>query len=381
MIVPDLQTRPCRDSRAPVRDDGYDPGAVGKRPSRKSSSRPFILGVGAAVVLCSAGFLLWRQTAGSPPRLRQQEFVYERAPFPSCHASTIVESEGILVSAWFGGTAERNPDVGIWLARRETIGWTPPVEVATGLQEDGSRLPCWNPVLFQPRQGPLLLFYKVGPSPSRWWGMLRRSSDGGRSWSEAQRLPDGILGPVKNKPLQLPDGALLCPSSSEDQGWQVHMERTQDLGRTWSRTAPLNDGLEIAAIQPGLLRHPGRQLQAIGRSANRRLWESWSQDDGLTWSPLRLTSTANPNAGIDALTLTDGRHLLVYNPGEAGRTPLVVSVSGDGEGWRQVLLLADGPGEFSYPAIIQTADGLVHVTYTWNRSRIRHAVIDPGRLR
>ena len=108
-------------------------------------------------------------------------------------------------------------------------------------------------MLFQPKTGPLLLFYKVGPSPDAWWGMLQTSDDDGKTWSAARRLPDGILGPIKNKPVQLASGDLLCPSSTEHDGWRVHFERTADLGRTWSRTEPVNDGKQIAAIQPSIL--------------------------------------------------------------------------------------------------------------------------------
>src|SRR5678815_1809353 len=97
----------------------------------------------------------------------------------------------------------------------------------------------WNPVLFQPKEGPLLLFYKVGPSPSEWWGMLETSTDDGKTWSAPKRLPDRVLGPIKNKPEQLPNGDLLCPTSSEDDGWRVHFERTMDLGKTWASTGPL----------------------------------------------------------------------------------------------------------------------------------------------
>ena len=96
------------------------------------------------------------------PAIVQSEFVFERAPFPSAHASTIVETRDGLVAAWFGGTEEKNPDVGIWVARREADEWSSPVEVANGVQPGGTRYPCWNPVLFQPSNGPLVLFYKVG---------------------------------------------------------------------------------------------------------------------------------------------------------------------------------------------------------------------------
>ena len=95
------------------------------------------------------------------------EFIFEKAPFASCHASTIAETPAGLVAAWFGGTAGRNPDVGIWVARRGSATMAAPVEVADGAARDGKRQPCWNPVLFQAQGGPLLLFYKVGPQPRR----------------------------------------------------------------------------------------------------------------------------------------------------------------------------------------------------------------------
>src|SRR4029079_15262609 len=99
------------------------------------------------------------------PVLRS-EFIFDTAPFPSCHASTIAETKSGLVAAWFGGTAERNPDVGIWFSRLENGKWSAPVEVANGTGFSTNRFPTWNPVLFQPEDGPLMLFYKVGPSPS-----------------------------------------------------------------------------------------------------------------------------------------------------------------------------------------------------------------------
>ncbi len=315
----------------------------------------------------------------------QREWIYEQAPFPECHASTLAETPKGLVAAWFGGTRERNPDVGIWLSHYAGKQWTVPVEVATGVQADGKRLPCWNPVLYQVPKGDLLLFYKVGPSPSTWWGMLKRSSDEGKTWSVAERLPDGIAGPIKNKPVLLPSGALLCPSSSEDHNWRVHFEQTSDWGRTWQKSAPINDGVNDGAIQPSVLFHPGGRLQALCRSQKSGfIWETWSTDGGKTWSPLAKTTLPNPNSGTDAVTLKDGRQVLVYNPvgpepSKFGgpRTPLDVAISDDGKTWKTLATLENEPGEYSYPAVIQTADGLIHITYTWKRQRIRHVVIDP----
>lgn len=306
------------------------------------------------------------------------EFIYEVAPFPSCHASTIVETPQGLVAAWFGGTREKHPDVGIWVSRHDGQRWSAPVEVARDRHPDGRlRHPCWNPVLFQSRRGPLELFYKVGPDPKTWWGMVLTSEDGGHTWSGPTNLPG--LGPIKNKPIELANGDLLCPSSTEDAGWRVHFERRQASG-TWIRHAPLNDGREFGIIQPAVLVHSTNRLQMLCRSRQGSIVESWSEDAGWTWSPVAATALANPSSGIDAVTLADGRHLLVYNPVTKGRTPLSVALSTDGRVWTKVLDLETQPGEYSYPAVIQGRDGRVHITYTWKREKIRHVVLDAAKL-
>ena len=145
--------------------------------------------------------------AAPSPAILREEFIHEPSTYPQCHASTIVETTaGTLVAAWFGGTHERHPDVCIWLRRCENGRWLPEQMVADGVQSPTLRYPTWNPVLFQPRRGPLMLFYKVGPSPETWWGMLTTSDDDGRTWSTPRRLPDGMLGPIKDKPIELAGG-------------------------------------------------------------------------------------------------------------------------------------------------------------------------------
>jgi arylsulfatase A-like enzyme/predicted neuraminidase len=323
---------------------------------------------------------IWNGKKPAEPGVVSSEFIYEKAPFPQCHASTIVETKGGLVAAWFGGTREKNADVGIWVSRRDGDRWTDPAQVADGKQTDGKQYPCWNPVLFRPKNGPLMLFYKVGPDPSQWWGMLRTSDDNGKTWSDAKRLPDGILGPIKNKPIHLPNGDILCPTSTEDHGWRVHFERTGDGGKSWKATDPLNDGKKLGAIQPSILIHKDGKLQAVGRTKQGKLFEIWSDDGGKTWGKMELTTLPNPNSGIDAVTLQDGRQLLVYNHTVIGRSPLNVAVSDDGKTWKAAVVLESEPGEYSYPAVIQSADGLVHITYTWKRQRIKHVVLDPKKL-
>ncbi len=324
----------------------------------------------------------------------------DNKPTPQCHSSTIVETPSGLVCAFFAGTHEKHPDVGIWVSRLEDGSWTWPEEVANGVQNGTPRHPCWNPVLFLPKNGPLLLFYKVGPSPTEWWGMLTTSNDNGRTWSVANKLGEDsmvghLLGPVKNKPLQLADGTILCPSSTEIRAevmgiqWKVHFELTRDLGQTFSVVGPINDGITFDAIQPTVLIHPGGRMQILCRTRQGVVAQSWSNDHGRSWSEMRATELPNPNAGIDGLTLKDGRQLLVYNhttregKGGSGRHLLNVAMSEDGNDWIPILTLEDdtrNKAGYSYPAAIQTGDGLVHITYTYERVSIKHVVLNPTLL-
>jgi len=114
---------------------------------------------------------------------------------------------------------------------------------------------------------------------------------------------------------------------------------------------------------------------------------SWSSDNGKSWTSLEPSDLPNPNSGTDAVTLKDGRQLIVYNhvgkkPNQWGgkRSPLNVAVSKDGIHWEAAIVLENEPGEFSYPSVIQAKDGLVHIVYTWKRERVKHVVVDPSKI-
>lgn len=315
-----------------------------------------------------------------------REFIYDQAPFPSCHCSTIAETKEGLVVSWFGGTDEGKTDVCIYVSRLEGGRWTEPAEVANGTT-DAKRFPSWNPVLFQRKDGPLFLFYKIGPSPDSWWGFEMQSTDGGKTWSKAVGLAPGIMGPVRNPPLELANGTIVSPTSVENPGgtWIARVELSTDHGKTWNAIPPINDDKAVEVIQPALVAWPAGRIQMLCRNRNRGalkglIIESWSEDGGKTWSPMKATKLPNPNSGIAATGLKDGRGILIYNPTPRGRTPLNVAVSSDGKTWKDVLVLEDGPGEYSYPTAIQAADGKVHVVYTWRREQIRHVVLDPAKL-
>jgi len=346
----------------------------------------------ATLLLFSGSTFVNAQTKPWKKGILVDEFLYENAPFPQSHSATIVETPAGIVTAFFGGTKERNPDVCIYVCRMENGKWTKPQNVANGIMPD-KRYPTWNPVLFQIPGGELMLFYKIGASPGTWQGWLRTSKDNGITWSEAKSLPPGFIGPVKNKPVLLSNGNLICPTSTEGNktgsSWQVHFEVTPDFGKTWRKVGPLSSAKDINGIQPSVLDHGNGKLQILARSRNRAILESWSYDNGETWWPLTKTGMPNNNSGTDAVTLKDGRFALIYNhvlpPGteaKGPRTPLNLSISKDGKTWYAAAILEDSPiSQYSYPSIIQTSDGLIHVVYTWRRENIKHAVIDPAQLK
>jgi predicted neuraminidase len=347
-------------------------------------------------VAAVAVFGLGAGSAAAKP-VREQIFAPGSVSFPSSHASTVVELKGgDLMSAWFGGTAEGNPDVAIWGARRTGAGWSAPTELA---REAG--VPCWNPVLFHTTDGRLWLYYKYGPSPGTWTAAKKFSTDEGLTWSAADYLPAGLVGPVRAKPLVLDDGTIVSGSSVEAyRSWAVWIERSTDSGKTWVKTGPIVPPLDAekeavsrgaapilpgttkpkdsavtrGIIQPSVVSLGGKHLRLYARSTplTARVVVADSFDNGVTWTQGRPLEVPNPNSGIDAVALRDGRVVLVYNNTTTGRTPLNLAVSTDGEHFKMFYALEAEAGEYSYPAMIQAANGDLEITYTWNRKIIEH---------
>ncbi len=304
-----------------------------------------------------------------------------------CHASTIAYRDGNLVAAWLAGSKEAAKDVGIWVARFSGGHWDDPVRVADGRSPDGEALTTINPVLFSPRSGPLMLFYNRGKLPADWHPLRITSLDGGRTWSKPTALGLGLSGPAKDKPVQLSNGIVISGSSTEDDGWSVHFERSVDGGTTWDVVYPPVGSHRVQAIQPAILDHGHGHLQALVRTKSGFVFSTRSRDWGKTWSGLSPLNIPNPNSGLDAVTLTDGRDLVVGNPlpyaeGKWDRHKLSVFISTDHQTYRNVLDIENQANhEFSYPAVIQSPDGLVHITYTWEKIHIKHVVLDPKRIR
>ena len=411
--------------------------------------------------------------------ITKDQFLYEHASFPQCHAATIVETKkGDLVATYFGGKHERNPDVCIWVSikKKGTNEWSKPILAADGVFTLGTknaeiagitaestpasegpvhkgtasanqrRKACWNPVITEMPNGELWLFFKVGLKVSDWTGWLCKSKDGGKTWSDKEPLPKGFLGPIKNKP-EIIDGRLLCPSSTEDNGWKFHMEIYDIAKKEWKYVGPVKAELAmrtedmiatphsdhrsekatdssaafkivtphsdhrsekedieapdaggvatkdghhpIDCIQPSILKLKDGRLQVLMRTRNGKIGTSFSSDNGDTWTSVTLLDVPNNQSGTDAVTMKDGRHVLIYNnfaslPGtkKGVRTPLSIAISDDGTHWRHALTLEDSPiSQYSYPSIIQGKDGKLHAVYTWRRQRIAYKQIDLNKLK
>lgn len=316
-------------------------------------------------------------------RLIDSGRIFQNAPFQSCHAATIVETgKDTLLYAWFGGDHEGAKNVSIWGRYRytnQTNQWSELRLLAKGQDSTGIPQPCWNPVLFKSRSGSLFLDYKVGPNPRQWWAERKVSNDNGITWSASTRLQSPFLGPIKNKPVQLKSGQILYPSSTEsldEKSWQIHLEISDSGGKNWQYIGIDCDSFGV--IQPAILQYRGDTLQMLCRSRQNSIVQTWSFDNGLTWTSLSPVDLPNPNSGIDALSLPNDWQLLVYNPllaGKewwAGRSVLKVALSKNGRNWKDRFTLEDQTkGEYSYPAVIKDSRNIIRIAYTDNRANIK----------
>lgn len=321
-------------------------------------------------------FLLFSSLQNGP----EASFIFDTAPFASCHASTIVElRNGDLLAAWFGGSGEGHPDVAIWSSRFAHGHWTAP-----GLLAREPDIAAYNPVFFYTNDGILWLYYKFGPHPDDWAAARRWSLDDGETWSATEHLPAGLYGPIRAKPLILKSGTVVSGTSVEAYGtWACWIERSTDNGQTFHRIGPIAApvpnsaqimGKPYGIIQPSVVALGGTRLRLYARSTGQigKICISDSMDNGLSWTPARSIDIPNSNSGLDAVALRDGRIVLVYNDTAAGRSPLNLAISQDGEHFRMFYTLENELGaEFSYPAMVQAHNGDLLITYTWKRRKIR----------
>ncbi|MEO6173721.1 MAG: sialidase family protein [Flavobacterium circumlabens] len=315
-----------------------------------------------------------------------QSYIAHEPVTNNSHAATLVEIKpNQIMAAWFGGKYEGAKDVGIYFSVYKDKKWSVPQNLVQPAIIKGDTLPCWNPVLFKSKSQNLYLFYKVGKNPREWFGAMITSKDNGATWSAPKYLPEGILGPIKNKPVEVVPGIILCGSSTEsteNNQWRVHVETYTEATDIWEKIG-VADQKQFDVIQPTFLVHANNTIQMLSRSKHNKIITSWSKDNGRNWAETDSLNVVNSNSGIDALTLSKKSFLLVNNPLPQGkdwfngRNILDVEYSANGISWKKLFDLENQKeGEFSYPAIIRTSDGKIHVLYTYNRKYIKHVTFD-----
>lgn len=308
-----------------------------------------------------------------------KDFLFDdNVPFPQCHASTLVHlNNNRFIAAWFGGTKEKDDDVGIWMTKGSPGQWEKPFEIAK-VKKDVAH---WNPVLFQSPSGKIFLFFKVGIDVPHWTTWVMTSDDNGGNWSEPRELVPGDShdgrGPVRNKPIILSNGVIIAGASNEKGTWRVFFDRSEDDGKTWQATpyVEMNEEEIKGVIQPTIWESSPGNVHALLRSKSGYICRTDSKDYGKTWSPAYKTTLPNNNSGIDVTKLPSGNLILAFNPsgdnwGSRGTLELALSKD-NGQTWSKKLALenAGKEDEFSYPAIISFGDTIA-VTYTWKRKRI-----------
>lgn len=301
-------------------------------------------------------------------------------PFPESHASTLIKlDDGQFLVAWFGGTKEKNDDVGIWISKGKPNHWTYPIEIAK-IREDAH----WNPILFKTPGGEIKLYFKVGKTIAKWETWQIVSTNEGATWSEPTELVKGDKGgrgPVRSKPIILSDGTLLAGASNEDGEWNVFIDSSIDMGKTWVATPYLGLNREgfkgKGIIQPTLWESNPGEVHMLIRSTNDFIYRSDSKDYGETWSPSYKTTLTNPNSAIDITRFDDGTLALFYNPttkSTGDRSKLCVALSYDnGKTWPYEMIIEEeenGGEGFAYPSVISFGD-TISATYTWKRKKIK----------
>jgi predicted neuraminidase len=343
--------------------------------------------------------LLFAVTLG-PQQSTEKPFIQERMVSPQgkdlkfSHGSSIVElTDGSLFCAWYAGSREKGDDVAIYGSRLEKNSdtWSKAVIlVDTPGKSEG------NPVLFLSNKSVLWLFYQTmygsgegRTKPGTGWTTCKiktiTSEDGGKTWSEERILVEELGYLTRNKPIQLEDNTILLPIHDE-RDWSSRILISKDEGKTWEMSQRIDSGLGFhkGNIEPALLRRlDGRLLCYMrtgseGFKSNYKTWKSISTDHGFHWTKPIEVEIPNPNAALDLLRLNSGNVVMALNPvPEGGRKKLSLWLStNDAESWNIFRTVENGPEYSSYPALIQSSDGLIHMTYSRSEGGIKHVTLN-----
>jgi len=302
--------------------------------------------------------------------------------FPRCHSSTVTAlPDGSLMAAWWNGSEEGGKDLVIRAARRPAgkESWEAP-----RILGDTPDTTEGNPVLFAAPNGEVWLFYRAGlPWAKMMWA---KSTDTGKTWRKPEIFLDKPGWSFRSRVLLLANGDIIIPvmthgaSGFTPTGSSTAFLYSTDNGKTWKQTKQIitkprnNEATIIQRSNGSLLSF----MRTYDRNASDRfLWQSESFDNGRTWSKASRTVLKNPSSAIELLKLQNGHVVLIFNNSQEARSPLCLALSlDDGRTWSYKRVLEDSPGRYSYPTLSQAADGLIHISYTFRRTHIKHVEVN-----
>ena len=326
-------------------------------------------------------------------RLEHQYSTYaiDKLPCSMCHASAVLPvTEDRLLCAFFGGSYEGEADVGIYLCILMNGVYTKHSFIKVKNEAH------WNPVLFSLEDGRIALFFKVGNIIAQWSTYICYSSDGGESWSEPVLLVEGDIGgrgPVRNPPIRLKSGRILCPASSEQGEWHSFVDISDDNLKTLEKSADIYASRELSTSGKSVLEkkiavseqsyegqgiiQPALWEDALGvhmllRSTFGRVLRADSVNEGQSWCKPYAVNMPNNNSGIAAVYY-EGTLFLACNPVEGNwgeRTPMTLFTSENGTDFTEAVVLETQKAEFSYPCLSVFKNSL-YISYTSKRTNIR----------
>ncbi|MCK4324713.1 MAG: exo-alpha-sialidase [Armatimonadetes bacterium] len=306
-----------------------------------------------------------------------EQFIFGSLPGrPSSHCAALTALPDALFCVWYAGSAEAADDVAVMSACYD-IGagsWADPaVLVDTRGKGDGNTI-----AHFDDESDRLWLFHTV-LQDGGWSSVLlysRYSDDLGQTWSQSQLFDEEPGMMVRTGMVELASGRWVLPAYDE-KSWDSFCYLSDNLGKTWMKGALMPSDAPL--IQPAIVQLEDGHLLAYMRSGGqeRCVWQSMSGDDGETWEICTATELRNPDSGLDMLRAQSGTLVLIFNNTAEGRSPLHVGLSDDhGMTWPVIEPLETGPGEYSYPSMLQSSDGLIHAVYTYRRQTIKHVAFD-----
>lgn len=292
--------------------------------------------------------------------------------FNTAHAANLLQLENKILLCWHGNKNQGNQT--LWLSENSAGNWSIPISL-----ENTGDLNCWNPVLFEAKNGQIWLFFKSGIVVEKWLGWMLISDNEGSSWSKPYPLPEGVLGPTRNPPVQLDDKWLLMPSSRELNNRRFPCFERYNVNSGEIAQIPLMNSDKssfLRAIQPTLIKRPDQSILALCRSNLQHIYQTESFDNGCSWSPLLATDWPNPDSAVTTVSVEQG-YYLVMNPSKTSRSHLwIIYIPWEGERKCVFKLYNDGY-PIAYPSML-ALDSTLLIAYSISQQSIVVKQLDLG---